>query len=89
MANSSSLGKALIVPAILLVACFTNPSMNDFEQYLRQEAGVLSLHEYKRSNLYIFSLYKSSGVSLRRGEEHRTVVGLFGNFIPLSERSSW
>ena len=80
---------SLVVPGILLIACMTNPSMTDFESFLNKESGTLSVHDFDRKNYYIFSLYKSHGLSLRRGEEKRWVVGLFGNFIPLKEESTW
>ena len=50
---------------------------------------MLSLHEYQRQNFYVVSLYKSQGYSLRRGQEERLVLGVFGNFIPLKEQSTW
>ena len=80
---------SLIVPGILLIACMTNPSKTDFESFLNKESGMLSVHDYDRKNFYIFSLYRSNGLSFRRGEEKRWVVGLFGNFIPLKEESTW
>ena len=69
---------SLILPGILLMACITNPSMADFDQHLQRESGMLSLHEYQRQNFYVASLYKSQGYSLRRGQEERLVLGVFG-----------
>ena len=80
---------SLILPGILLMACITNPSMADFDQHLQRESGMLSLHEYQRQNFYVASLYRSQGYSLRRGQEERLVLGVFGNFIPLKEQSTW
>ena len=66
----------------------TNPGTADFGRYLKRDSGVLGIHEYQRQNSYVASLYNSKGYSLRRGQQERLVLGLFGNFIPLKEQSA-
>ena len=88
MGTNFSLASA--VPLLLLFAAFlTNPSPGDFEQYRRHEFGVLNVAEYRRTNLYVLSLYEINSLSFRKGEDRRSVLGIFGTFVELNQTSSW
>lgn len=79
----------LFVALALLAAGLTNPSTGDFEHYMRNEFGVLRIQEHERSNFVLFSIYQINSLSFRRGEDRRTVLGVFGNFIELDQNSTW
>lgn len=79
----------LLVALALLAAGLTNPSTGDFEHYMRNEFGVLRLQEHERSNFILFSIYQINSLSFHRGEDRRTVIGVFGNFIELDQKSTW
>jgi hypothetical protein len=88
--NASSWNVMSLVPIALFVGAFlTNPSKGDFEYYLENELGVLSLSEYQQHNYYVFSLYEINSLSFRRGEDRRVVLGLFGQFVEIKQKSSW
>lgn len=88
--NDSSWNLMSLVPIALFVGAFlTNPSKGDFEYYLENELGVLSLSEYQQHNYYVFSLYEINSLSFRRGEDRRVVLGLFGQFVEINQKSSW
>ena len=88
--KNSNWGLSSYIPlAILFGAFLTNPSSGDFDQYVKKEFGVLSLAEYNRQNFYLFSLGRINSVSIRRGEDKRVVLGLFGSFVELNQTSSW
>ena len=88
--KKSNWGLSSYIPLASLFSAFlTNPSSRDFEQYVKKEFGVLRLAEYNRQNFYLFSLGRINSVSLRRGEDRRIVLGLFGNFVELNQTSSW
>jgi hypothetical protein len=88
--NESSWNLMSLVPIALFVGAFlTNPSKGDFEYYLENELGVLSLSEYQQHNYYVFSLYEINSLSFRRGEDRRVVLGLFGQFVEIKQKSSW
>ena len=88
--NESGWNILNLIPIAFFAGAFlTNPSSGDFDLYLKKELGVLSLNEHQRSNYYFFSLYEINSLSLRRGEDNRIVLGLFGQFVELKQRSTW
>ena len=88
--NESSWNLMSLVPIALFVGAFlTNPSKGDFELYVKKELGVLNISEYQQHNYYFFSLYRIDSLSFRRGEDRRVVLGLFGQFVEIKQKSSW
>ncbi len=67
--------KGIVLASVLAVLLLTNPSINDFYDYMGVNRNNYHAHLQRKINLLFISLYTD-----KQGNEY---LGLLGNFIPL------
>ena len=76
---------------ILLTLVFTNPSINQFDRFVKVDKNIFALESSARTNYFLFfSIYKWKG-SCRSGnsefnlvyDSNGTYIGVFNNFFEI------